>query len=188
MRLPPAPCTAGMLSSITSAWVGTAQAPRSSTKLKAARASRTRRAMAERVGTSLVWAAPLASCALTTMLSAPWRYSSTSRERCRATGLKPIISNTWPSACGLAVAYSMNSIPSIPSGFAASLNEACKGSRPSWGRVSKSLMASPKQQRVWRQQPHPKISAQCADRPATRWRVFAAPNDRIPARWLRLTP
>src|SRR2546422_5729402 len=43
------------------------------------------------------------SCALTTMFMSPWRYSSTSRERCRAIGRKPIISSTCPSACGLAL-------------------------------------------------------------------------------------
>jgi hypothetical protein len=37
---------------------------------------------------------------LTTTFMPPWRYSSTSRERCRAIGLKPIDSSTWPSACG----------------------------------------------------------------------------------------
>ena len=31
--------------------------------------------------------------------------------------INPIISNTWPSAWGLEVAYSINSIPSIPMGF-----------------------------------------------------------------------
>src|SRR5688572_17107966 len=50
----------------------------------------------------------------------PWRYSSTSRERCRATGLKPIISSTWPKACGRLVAYSTNSMPSSPKGLATS--------------------------------------------------------------------
>jgi len=59
-------------------------------------------------------------CALITTFIAPCRYSKTSRERCRASGLKPIVSSTWPSACGRLVAYSMNSMPSMPSGFGTS--------------------------------------------------------------------
>ncbi|EKD99240.1 MAG: hypothetical protein ACD_23C00062G0001, partial [uncultured bacterium] len=31
-----------------------------------------------------------------------------------------MVSSTWPSACGLAVAYSMNSMPSRPSGLSPS--------------------------------------------------------------------
>ena len=56
-------------------------------------------------------------CALTITFMAPWRYSVTSRERWRAIGRKPIICSTWPSACGCEVAYSMNSMPSRPSGL-----------------------------------------------------------------------
>ena len=48
-----------------------------------------------RAGRALAWA-------LMTTFMSPWRYSSTSRERCRATGRKPIVSSTWPSACGSA--------------------------------------------------------------------------------------
>src|SRR5579862_2863657 len=60
------------------------------------------------------------SLALTTMFISPWRYSVTSRERWRAIGRKPIISSTWPRACGRGVEYSMNSMPSRPIGSVAS--------------------------------------------------------------------
>src|SRR4249919_2668054 len=41
----------------------------------------------------------------------------TSRDRCRATGTKPMDCSTDPSACGCEVAYSMNSMPSMPRGL-----------------------------------------------------------------------
>src|SRR3954465_5392704 len=41
----------------------------------------------------------------------------TSRERCRATAAKPIFCSTAPKACACEVVYSMNSMPSMPSGF-----------------------------------------------------------------------
>src|SRR3954468_15151829 len=47
----------------------------------------------------------------------PWRESITSRERCRATAATPIFCNTAPKACACEVVYSMNSMPSMPSGF-----------------------------------------------------------------------
>ena len=92
-----------MLSSITSTCVGTTHAPRSMARLYAAAASRTRSATAAMTGVSAgatVRGMPLA-CALTMTFISPCRYSSTSRDRCRAIGRKPIISSTWPSACGL---------------------------------------------------------------------------------------
>ena len=70
-------------------------------------------------------AASAAACALTITFMPPWRYSSTSRERWRATGLKPISSRTWPRACGRGVATSTNSIPCRPSG----LDESTMASR-----------------------------------------------------------
>src|SRR5206468_4884119 len=54
-------------------------------------------------------------CALTIRFIEPWRYSSTSRERCRATAENPIFCSKAPNSCGWEVAYSMNSIPSSPS-------------------------------------------------------------------------
>src|SRR4051794_39344223 len=41
----------------------------------------------------------------------------TSRERCRATAANPIFCSTAPKACACEVVYSMNSMPSMPSGF-----------------------------------------------------------------------
>src|SRR5688572_15184292 len=122
MRLVPTPWIAGMLSSITSTCVGTPQAPRSSARLYAAAASRTRRATAAITGVSFgaTRRERSSTCALITTFIGPWRYKSTSRERCRATGLKPIASSTWPSACGRLVAYSTNSMPSSPNGLATS--------------------------------------------------------------------
>ena len=39
------------------------------------------------------------------------------RERWCATGMKPMRCSTVPSACGCDVAYSMNSMPSMPTGL-----------------------------------------------------------------------
>jgi len=56
-------------------------------------------------------------CALTMRFMVPWRYSITSRERWRATAAKPIFWSSAPKAWGCDVAYSMNSMPSIPRGL-----------------------------------------------------------------------
>src|SRR5574343_1518388 len=117
MRLRPTPWMAGMLSSMTSTWVGTAQAPSSCTRRKALAASRTRKATAASSARSGRGGSSGARWALTMTLMSPWRYSSTSRERWRATGRKPRRSRLWPSSCGRAVLYSMNSSPSSPSGL-----------------------------------------------------------------------
>jgi hypothetical protein len=47
----------------------------------------------------------------------PWRKSVTFLLRCFATAVKPIRTNSAPSATGSGAAYSMNSNPSVPSGF-----------------------------------------------------------------------
>src|SRR4051812_15111986 len=68
--------------------------------------------MALTVGTGSV-----APCEFTIRFMLPWRYSMTSRERCRVTAAKPIFCSTAPKACACEVVYSMNSMPSMPSGF-----------------------------------------------------------------------
>ena len=108
-----------MFSSITSTCAGTAQAPRSSARWYAARASRTRKHTAVITGVSdgCTLRGNALTCELMMMFMLPCRNSSTSRERCRAIGRKPIVSSTWPSACGRLVAYSTNSMPSRPRGL-----------------------------------------------------------------------
>src|SRR3954469_25328657 len=112
MRLSPTPWIPGMWSSMAEARVGISHAPRSSECWKACPASRTRSAIALTVGTGSV-----APCEFTIRFMLPWRYSMTSRERCRATAAKPIFCSTAPKACACEVVYSMNSMPSMPSGF-----------------------------------------------------------------------
>src|SRR5499426_385214 len=75
--------------------------------------------MAESAGVLVGAARPgsPSGCALTIRFIEPWRYSMTSRERCRATGMKPIVWRRAPNAWGCEVAYSMNSMPSMPSGL-----------------------------------------------------------------------
>src|SRR5450830_1426565 len=116
MRLPPGPWMAGMCSSMAWAWLGTGHAPSSTQRVWARKASLTRKATAEMTGFSSTRALTRASslCALTIRFMLPWRYSMTSRERCRAIGLKPMVSSTWPRAWGRVVAYSMNSMPFSP--------------------------------------------------------------------------
>src|SRR5438105_11857539 len=50
-------------------------------------------------------------------LMPPWRYSKTSLERCFATSVKPIFSNTGSSTLGSGEANSTNSNPIKPIGF-----------------------------------------------------------------------
>src|SRR5688572_24037829 len=68
--------------------------------------------------------------ALTTKLTSPCLYSSTSLWRCFATARKPMRSNSAPSALGSGAAYSTNSKPSVPTGFSQGLfmerSYACK--------------------------------------------------------------
>ena len=54
---------------------------------------------------------------LTTKLMSPWRYSVTRLDLCRATGAKPMVSNSAPSFSGSDEAYSTNSNPSVPIGL-----------------------------------------------------------------------
>src|SRR5882762_8470699 len=109
----------GMFSSIAEARVGISQAPRSCERRQAKAASRTRNPIAFSSGVSVGALVRGSACgsALTIRFIEPWRYSMTSRDRCRATGAKPMDCSTDPSACGCEVAYSMNSMPSIPSGL-----------------------------------------------------------------------
>src|SRR5918994_4645377 len=112
IRLSPTPWMPGMLSSMAEARVGISHAPRASACAQAWPASRTRSAIAFSSGV-----ASLTPCELTMRFIVPWRYSMTSRERWRATGWKPILCTRAPSACGCEVANSMNSMPSMPTGF-----------------------------------------------------------------------
>src|SRR4051812_23503929 len=50
-------------------------------------------------------------------LISPCRYSVTFLCRCFAMAVKPICSNSRPSATGSGAVYSMNSKPSVPTGF-----------------------------------------------------------------------
>src|SRR5688572_13222959 len=116
----------GMCSSIAEARVGISHAPRSSECWNAWPASRTRSAIALTVG-----AGSVAPCEFTIRFMLPCRYSMTSRERCRATAAKPSFCSSAPNTCACEVEYSMNSMPSMPSGFFGS------------GRRSLAVMASP---------------------------------------------
>ena len=89
MRLSPTPRMPGMFSSIAEARVGISQAPRSSAWRQAWAASRTRSAIAVKAGVLVGAASPGSGSgwALTMTFIVPWRYSTTSRERCRATGV-----------------------------------------------------------------------------------------------------
>src|SRR6266581_1557427 len=117
MRLSPTPWIPGMFSSMADARVGLSQAPSSSACRCAWAASRTRSAIAASAGVLPGEDSPgsASGCALTIRFIEPWRYSSTSRERCRATAENPIFWSRVPNSCGWEVAYSMNSIPSSPS-------------------------------------------------------------------------
>src|SRR5260221_9801497 len=64
--------------------------------------------------------AKLSVSPLTMKLTSPWRNSETSLERCRATFVKPMVSNSLPSASGSAAVYSTNSKPSVPVGLVVS--------------------------------------------------------------------
>src|SRR5450830_727614 len=74
---------AGMCTSMAWAWLGTGQAPSSTQRVWARKASLTRKATAEMTGFSSTRALKRASslCALTIRFMLPWRYSMTSRER-----------------------------------------------------------------------------------------------------------
>jgi hypothetical protein len=86
----PAPCTAGMFSSITS----TADRHRPGAALQRAPVGRGRVAHPQCHGAMTGLSSSVPPCpapppwALTMTLMPPWRYSSTSRERCRAIGRK----------------------------------------------------------------------------------------------------
>src|SRR6266568_488652 len=109
----------GMFSSIAEARVGISQAPRSCERRQAKAASRTRRAIAFSSGVAAAASVPVSAsgCELTIRFIEPWRYSMTSRDRCRATGTKPMVCSSDPSAWGCELAYSMNSMPSTPRGL-----------------------------------------------------------------------
>src|SRR5260370_2925767 len=72
------------------------------------------------------WARLLGS-ALTMKLISPCRYRETSFDRCRATRLNPMVSNSRPSSAVSGAVYSTNSNPSVPRGFANSLKASAAG-------------------------------------------------------------
>src|SRR3954452_6817103 len=116
---PPIPSIVGIDNSSGPDARSTGFAPSERARLKAYCASATRNAIAGADGpcASAKRAAKEPGSALRIRLIPPWRYSVTALERWRATGAKPIVSNSWPRAAGSGWQNSTNSNPSVPIGL-----------------------------------------------------------------------